>query len=111
MLKKIKLEIDETATFGALIHQARLERGWSLREAADHIGVDPIKLGKIETFEHSPPSTGPKVDAICRGLGIEGEDVEHLKILALRHHLKLLRDKFITRPNKRNKKRESTLNN
>lgn len=70
---------------GRRIAKARQAKGWSLREAAEQIGVDWSYLAKIEKGEYIAPKN---LDRIARGFSIP---ISELRALATKGNLPALR--------------------
>ncbi len=70
-------------SFGERIFEARMERGWSLREAAANIGISHTYLSSIEK-EYDPRtgnSVSPSPDSllkICNAYDLPYRETEHL---------------------------------
>ena len=70
-------------SFGERIFNARMERGWSLREAAARIGISHTYLSAIEK-EYDPRSGNPVTPSpdsllkICNAYNISYRDVEQI---------------------------------
>ena len=58
--------------FGSRIRQLRTERGISLREFADRVGIDFTYLSKIENGKVDPPSE-EKIKVMASKLDVESE--------------------------------------
>ncbi|MEB3222239.1 MAG: helix-turn-helix transcriptional regulator [Candidatus Sericytochromatia bacterium] len=71
-------------TFGSTVRRAREQRGWSLEDAARHIGLSKSRLRELETglsLKTRKPTrpTADNVARVARGLGL---DQDHLAGLA-----------------------------
>lgn len=70
-------------SFGERIFNARMERGWSLREASARIGISHTYLSAIEK-EYDPRSGNPVTPSpdsllkICNAYNISYRDVEQI---------------------------------
>ncbi|MBQ5742745.1 MAG: helix-turn-helix transcriptional regulator [Clostridia bacterium] len=70
-------------SFGETIFEARMEQGWSLREAAANIGISHTYLSAIEK-EYDPRSGNPVTPSpdsllkICNAYNISYRDVEQI---------------------------------
>jgi len=70
-----------TTPFGAKLRELRKERGVTLVELADALGVSQAYLSALETGRRSKP-TPARVDQICAYFGIIWDEAEALKDLA-----------------------------
>ncbi|MEQ8444121.1 MAG: helix-turn-helix transcriptional regulator [Alphaproteobacteria bacterium] len=70
-----------TTPFGEKLRELRRERGVTLVELADAMGVSQAYLSALETGRRTKP-TPARIDQICAFFGIIWDDAEELKDLA-----------------------------
>jgi transcriptional regulator with XRE-family HTH domain len=87
-------DITRDYSFGGWVRYLRVEKGLTLRAAADKLGMDPGNLSKLERSELAPPCTAHAVKRICKKLGLSEDNFVFLKSLAFQHHLSVLKTEF-----------------
>ena len=71
--------------FGEKLRQIRAERGWSLKQMAEGLGVSPAYLSALEHGRRGRPAH-PMVVAICAQLNIIWDEADELLRLARISH-------------------------
>ena len=71
--------------FGVKLRQIRAERGWSLKQMAEGLGVSPAYLSALEHGRRGRPAH-PMVVAICAQLNIIWDEADELHRLARLSH-------------------------
>lgn len=87
-------DITRDYSFGGLIRSWRIEKGLTLRVAAERLSMDPGNLSKLERSELAPPCTACTIKRICKKLGLNESHYRMLKSVAFQHHLSALKTEF-----------------
>jgi transcriptional regulator with XRE-family HTH domain len=87
-------DITQDYSFGGWLRRFRIQKSFTMREAAEVIGIDVGNLSRIENSQAAPPKSSAKIIRICRDLGIEEERAEILISAAYNFHLGALQERF-----------------
>lgn len=85
--------IAQDYSFGGWLRTIRLSKGFTLRKAAQEMGMNAGNLSRLERSELNPPKSAYQIELICDALGC-GDEVKFLKSLAFQFHLAVLTKEF-----------------
>ncbi len=88
-------DITRDYSFGGWVKHYRLQKRWTLREAATRLDMDAGNLSKLERGQLNPPKKANEVRRICDVLGVSApmEDL-FLVTAAYNFHLGILKKEF-----------------
>lgn len=80
-------------SFGGWMNHFRIEKGLTLRQAAELMGLDAGNLSRLERSEFDPPKSREQIRKWLSALD-KVESLNFLCSLAFQHHVSKLRTKF-----------------